>query len=148
MPLGPRPPGPPVAIVIRREGLAFTPVEYLRVEGQAVPPVFTLPEGGGASGLAGFWYELIDGHGAVLYRATGKDPLGASVEFPGEDGLSREPAPVRPIQFRLLVPLSVAMQGVLLRIFSLETSLFEDVDPTKPVAEITINITEGSLDDH
>lgn len=148
MPLLARPPGPPVAIVVSREGLAFTLLDFLLVEGQAVPPVFEFPVRPAGTRFAGFWYELLDSHGQVLYRATGADPLGASVEFSGEEGLQRMRAPAGPVRFRLLVPLSVAMQGARLRIYSLETALMEDRDPVEPIADLAISISDGDLDDH
>ena len=148
MPLGERVPGPAVAIVIRREGTFFSPPRYFRVVGQLAPPIFEFPHAPSGEGFVGFWYELIDPGGGVLYRASGKDPLGASVEYPGERGVQRTKASVEPVVFRLLVPASLAQQGARLRVFSLELALENDLDPGEPIADLPLNITDGTLDDH
>lgn len=148
MPLGERIPGPAVAIVIRRTGTSFSAPTYFRVVGQLAPPIFEFPDDQSGEGFVGFWYELIDSGGQLLYRASGKDPLGASVEYPGERGMQRTKASVEPVNIRLLIPASLARQATRLRVFSLDLALENDLDPGEPIADLPLNITDGTLDDH
>ena len=148
MPLGARPSDPPIAIVIQRDGSIFRTLRFLPVKGQAVPRFFNLPAVPAGVDLAGFWYELLSQSGHVLYRGTGLDPLGASIEVPDERGVRRINAPPGSVEFRLLVPKDALLGAARLRIFSLEMSMATGTHPTLPCADLAVAVTEGELNGH
>ena len=51
---------------------------------KVLPPSSALPEGDGP--FSGFWYELHDGEGMVVYRRTVDNPLVSHFEGPDIDG--------------------------------------------------------------
>src|SRR5262245_9164032 len=70
------PPGRALRLVLEYEGRNFTVAQRHEVT-MAVPPSDPIQ---GYEGQSGFWYELRDANGKVLYRRVIGKPLGAGVE--------------------------------------------------------------------
>ena len=141
-----RPTGPAVALRLVRSGPTIELLTKHKLYDEApVPPVLrpSVPEIDPVE-FGGFWYELRAGP-TLLYRATGSDPMQASVEAFGSNGLSRIQRKGLLQQFTLLAPLSAVLAANSLLIYSLELAVCETLNPNDAVFRGSIAITTSDL---
>lgn len=138
-------PGEAVELYLERTGteLAVRLAQPLPV--RELPRHCELEEGEERVQLA-FYYEILDEDRRLLFRGTGSDPTGATVEFPtpGEAGgrrigaLGRMRTSSEQSHFTLIVPRLPGATHI--RLYSLEFSrdLRGGSDPREPIAEIDL----------
>ena len=97
-------PSPVLRVRVRREGNDWSVDQIVRVPSMTLPASVDLPDPRGRS-LAGFWFELRDGKGEVLYRRALHGPAEPGLEVPGDDGQPHRVTVDRPdVIYEFLVP--------------------------------------------
>ena len=97
-------PCPVARVRVRREGNDWSVDQIVRVPSMTLPASVDLPDPRGRS-LAGFWFELRNGKGEVLYRRALYGPAEPGLEVPGDDGQPHRVTVDRPeVIYELLVP--------------------------------------------
>lgn len=128
---------------LTRTGLNVTEREPPRLlEGVPLPPLFLEGTDEAGRGYVGFWYELIEGE-RVIFRASGADPTGATLEYPADGGIAREKN-AESVDFDLVVPLDAALSATELRIYSQSVSLDAGSDELLPMST-RIQVSEEAL---
>lgn len=89
--------------VVWRDG-EWNVVKEVRVPSMTLPRSAGLPRVEAGRGLSGFWYELRDASGDVLYRRILESPFNAVEVFEEDGTVHREGSTTREVMVDVLVP--------------------------------------------
>ena len=97
--------GPVRRIRVRWQDGKWTVASERRVSKMIIPNTQSLPKVEKGQEITGFWFEVADSKGKILYRRIINDPLRQQIEVPNIDGtFTNIPVSRRDITFEVLIP--------------------------------------------
>jgi len=97
--------GPVRRLLFRWQRGRWIVVDERRVSEMAIPNTQSLPKVKKDQQVTGFWFEVADSKGKILYRRIINDPLRQQVEVPNVDGsFTNVPEVRKDITLEVLIP--------------------------------------------